>query len=86
MSCLPLKGPEGVSSLRAGKTTGSLQQPPRGAARTTAVPAGLTAGRVLAPAPTAAPPPPPGLVLGLTSSGGSVNLLALLGACVQFAG
>ena len=59
------------------KNQGSLRQPPRGAARTTAVPAGPTAGRALAPAPTAAPPSPPGLVLGLTSSGVSVNLLAL---------
>lgn len=37
-------------------------------------------------APTAAPPSPPGRVPGLTSSGGSVNLLALQGACEQLAG
>ena len=67
------------------KNHGNLRQPPRGAARTTAVPGGPTAGRAPAPAPTAAPPPPPGLVFGLTSSAGLGNLLALLGASAQFA-
>lgn len=59
------------------KTNGNLPRPPRGTEGTRAIPAGPTDCRALAPAPTAARPSPPSQAGGLTSSGGSVNLLAL---------